>query len=80
MFYTLAQQQYNYSRGFTVAEQRAADVRVGEAVAVLRDLRLSLAQAFRRTRLARKAAPVVTRPVMTEVRPVVSARVLSGAR
>ncbi len=40
MVYTLSYQMYKYEHGLTAAEQRAADVRAGEAAAALRDLRL----------------------------------------
>lgn len=63
MVYTLSYQMYKYEHGLTAAEQRAADVRVGEAAAALRDLRLHLGHAFRprhRVRPARGAAGAVT--------------------
>jgi hypothetical protein len=47
MVYTLSHQIYKYEHGVSVAEQRAADVRAGEAAAALRDLRLGLGRAFR---------------------------------
>jgi len=40
MLYTLSYQMYKYEHGLTAAEQRATDVRTGEAAAALRDLRL----------------------------------------
>jgi len=66
MMYTLSYQIYKYEHGLTAAEQRAADVRAGEAAAVVRDLRLRLRCAFRprrRVRSAREAADAVTAPV-----------------
>jgi hypothetical protein len=36
MVYTLSYQMYKYEHGLTAAEQRAADVRAGEAAAALR--------------------------------------------
>ena len=63
MVYTLSYQMYKYEHGLTAAEQRAADVRVGEAAAALRDLRLRLGRAVRprrRVRPARRAAGAVT--------------------
>jgi hypothetical protein len=47
MVYTLSYQMYKYEHGLTAAEQRAADVRAGEAAAALRDLRLHLGRTFR---------------------------------
>ena len=47
MHYPLSYQTYKYERGLTAAEQRAADVRAGEAAAALRDLRLRLGRIFR---------------------------------
>ena len=47
MVYTLSYQIYKYEHGLTAAEQRAADVRAGEAAAALRDLRLRLGRIFR---------------------------------
>jgi hypothetical protein len=63
MVYTRSYQIYKYEHGVTAAEQRAADVRAGEAAAALRDLRLCLGRAFRlrhRVRPARGAADAVT--------------------
>ena len=63
MVYTLSYQIYKYEHGVTAAEQRAADVRAGEAAAALRDLRLRLRRAFRlrhRVRPARGSADAVT--------------------
>jgi hypothetical protein len=63
MFHPPSYQLYRYEHGLSAAEQRAADVRVGEAAAELRDLRLGLGRAFRlrhRVRPARGAAGAVT--------------------
>jgi hypothetical protein len=73
MFYTLSYQMYKYEHGLTAAEQRAADVRAGEAAAALRDLRLRLGRTLRPRRRVRSgygAADAVTAP----------ARVLSSTR
>jgi hypothetical protein len=73
MLYTLSYQMYRCEHGLTVAEQRAADVRTGEAAAALRDLRLHLVHIFRlrrRVRPARGAADAMT----------TSVRVLSSVR
>jgi hypothetical protein len=87
MMYTMPYQTYKSERGLTTAaEQRAADVRAGEAAAALAaalgDLRLSLGRVFRRgqrvqpaprvadMRPGREAADAVTGP----------ARVLSTIR
>jgi hypothetical protein len=55
MVYTLSYQMYKYEHGLTAAEQRAADVRAGEAAAALRDLRLHLGRIFRRRHRVRPA-------------------------
>jgi hypothetical protein len=63
MVYTLSYQMYKYEHGPGAAEQRAADVRAGEAAAALRDLRLRLGGTFRRRRHAQPdcgAADAVT--------------------
>jgi hypothetical protein len=63
MVYTLSYQTYRSERGLSAAEQRAADVRAGEAAAALRDLRLCLGRAFRlrpRVRPARGAHSAMT--------------------
>jgi hypothetical protein len=63
MFHPLSYQLYRYEHGLSAAEQRAADVRAGEAAAELRDLRLHLGRTFRlrhRVRPARGAAGAVT--------------------
>ena len=65
MVYTLSYQIYKYEHGLSAAEQRAADVRSGEAAAALRDLRLRLGRAFRprhRAWPARRAADAMTAP------------------
>jgi hypothetical protein len=66
MVYPLSYQLYEYERGLTAAEQRAADVRAGQTAAALRDLRACLGRSFRlrhRVRPARGAADTVTAPV-----------------
>jgi hypothetical protein len=66
MVYPLSYQLYRQERGLTAAEQRAADVRAGQAAAALRDLRARLGRGFRlghRVRPARGAADTVTAPV-----------------
>ena len=71
--YTLSNQLYKYEHGLSAAEQRAADVRAGEAAATLRDLRSGLGHAFRLRRRVRSAggtAGTLTAPV----------RVLSSVR
>jgi hypothetical protein len=73
MVYTMSCQIYKCEHGLTAAEQRAADVRSGEAAAALRDLRLSLARTFRPRRSARSARDAAD--AMTA-----SARILSSAR
>ena len=55
MVYPVAHQLYKYEHGLTAAEQRAADIRAGEAAAALRDLRLRLGCAFR---LSHRRQPV----------------------
>jgi hypothetical protein len=66
MVYPLSYQLYKYERGFTAAEQRAADVHAGETAAAVRDLRVCLGRSFRlrrRVRPARGAADTMTAPV-----------------
>jgi hypothetical protein len=66
MVYTLSYQLYKYEHGLAPAEQRAADIRAGEAAAALTDLRLRLGRIIRprrRVRPARGAADAVTAPV-----------------
>ncbi len=73
MVYSLSYQMFMHEHGLTVAGQRAADIRAGEAAAALRDLRVCLGRALRprrRARPARGAADAMTAP----------ARVLPGAR
>lgn len=65
MLHTLSYQMYKCAHGLYVsaAEQRAADARLGEAAAAVRDLRLRLGRVFRvryRVRPARLAAGAVT--------------------
>ncbi len=57
MVCTLSNQIYKYEHGLTAAEQRAADVRAGEAAAALRRLGLRLVH---HVRPARGAADAVT--------------------
>jgi len=62
MVYTQSYQIYKYEHGLSAAEQRASDVRAGEAAAALRDLRLRLGRALRprhRVRPARRTAGMV---------------------
>lgn len=62
---TLSYQTYRYERGLTTAEQRAADIRAGEAAAAVRDLRLRIGRALRlarRARLDRGAPDAMTAP------------------
>jgi hypothetical protein len=47
MVYTLSYQMYKCQHGLGAAEQRAADVRAGEAASAVRDLRLGLGRVFR---------------------------------
>jgi hypothetical protein len=66
MVYPLSYQMYKYEHGLSAAEQRAADVRAGEAAAALRDLRLRPGRAFglrRRVRSACGAADAVNTSV-----------------
>ena len=64
MAYTLSYQMYKCEHGLGAAEQRAADVRAGEAAGAVRDLRAGLGRVFRgrafRGRPARGAAGAVT--------------------
>jgi hypothetical protein len=78
MLYTLSYQMYKYEHGLSTAEQRAADVRAGEAAAALTGLRLCLGRVFRlrdRARAARGAADAVARSGAAEPK-----RVLSSVR
>jgi hypothetical protein len=73
MFQPLPYQLCMSEHGISGAEQRAADVRAGEAAAALRDLRLHFERIFRpwhRVRSARGTADTMTP----------SARVLSNVR
>jgi hypothetical protein len=63
MFHPPSDQLYRYEHGLSAAEQRAADVRAGEAAVALRDLRLRLGRAFglrHRVRPVRGAAGAVS--------------------
>jgi hypothetical protein len=63
MFQPPSYQLYRYEYGLSVAGQRAADMRAGEAAAALRDLRLRLGRTFglrHRVRPVRGAAGAVT--------------------
>jgi hypothetical protein len=63
MVYTLSYQMYKCEHGLGADEQRAADVRAGEAAGAVRDLRLGLGRAFRarhRGRAASRATGAVT--------------------
>jgi hypothetical protein len=64
MVYTLSYQMYKSEHVLGADEQRAADVRAGEAAAAVRHLRLGLGRVFRgrafRGRAARRAAGAVT--------------------
>jgi hypothetical protein len=63
MVYTLSYQMYKSEHGLSAAEQRAADVRAGQAAAAVRDGRLRLGRAQRRWlggRPAGRAADVGT--------------------
>jgi hypothetical protein len=78
MFQPPSYQLYRYEHGLSAAEQRAADVRAGEAAAALRDLRVRLGRAFglrHRVRPVRGAAGAVTGS-----RAAAAARALSGVR
>ena len=73
MVYTLSYQIYKYEHGLTATEQRAADVRAGEAAAAVSDLWLRLGRTLRprrRVGSARAAADAMT----------ASVRVPSGVR
>ena len=64
MVYTLSYQMYKCEHGLGAVEQRAADVRAGEAAAAVRDLRGGLRRVLCgrtfRGRPARRAAGAVT--------------------
>ncbi|HSZ39505.1 MAG TPA: hypothetical protein VK817_06070 [Trebonia sp.] len=73
MVYSLSNQMYKYEHGPTVAEQRADDLRMGEAAGALRDLRRHLGRIFRpgrRVRSGRGAGDVMAASVrvMSSVR------------
>jgi hypothetical protein len=53
MVYSLSYQMYRFEHGLTAAEQRAADVRAGEAAALLTDLRVRLGRTLRPRHRAR---------------------------
>ena len=73
MAYTLSYQMYKCEHGLGAAEQRAADVRAGEAAGAARDLRVGLGRVFR-GRPARGTAGAVTG------RRAASLRLLSSGR
>jgi hypothetical protein len=75
MVNTLSYQMYKQEHGTSAVEQRAADVRAGEAAAALRDLRHALWGAFRPRRRVRKAPARGTADAMTA-----SPRFLSSVR
>ena len=64
MFQPVSYQLYRYENALSAAEQRAADVRTGEAAAALGDLRLRLGRTFR---LGLRVRPARTR-VLSSVR------------
>jgi hypothetical protein len=69
MVYTQSYQIYKFEHGLSAAEQRASDVRAGEAAAALRDLRLRLGRTFRprhRVRPARRTAGAMTASVRVQ--------------
>jgi hypothetical protein len=72
MINSLSYHTYKYEHGISAAEQRAADVRAGEAARALRDLRLALGHVFRRGH----HVP----PARQAVGTAASARILSGVR
>jgi hypothetical protein len=78
MVYTLSYQMYKYEHGVGAAEQRAADVRAGEAAAAVREVRFGLGRVFRvrafRGRPARWAAGGVTSSGAASMRPLSSGR------
>jgi hypothetical protein len=59
MVYTLSYQMYKCEHGLGAVEQRAADVRAGEAAASVRDARVWFGRVFR-GRPARREAGAVT--------------------
>jgi hypothetical protein len=69
MVYPQSYQIYKYEHGLSAAEQRASDVRAGEAAAALRDLRLRLGRTFRprhRVRRVRRMAGAMTASVRVQ--------------
>ena len=77
MVYTLSYQMYKCEHGLGAAEQRAADVRAGEAAAAVRHGRFVLGRAFRVWHRGQAASRV--RGVVTESG-AASLRVLSSGR
>lgn len=77
MIYSLSYQQYKSEHGLSPAEQRAADIRAGQAAAELRDLWLRVVHAFR---LMHRARPAGAAGTVTASRGTAPARVLSGVR
>ena len=78
MFHSPSYQLYRYEHGLSAAEQRATDLRAGEAAAALRDLRLRLGRAFgRKHRVRPVRGPVGAVPGSGAAAPT---RVLSGIR
>lgn len=75
MIYPPSYQVYKYEHGLSAAEQRAADVRAGEAAAALRDLRLRLGRVFRPRHRVRSACGTAEADAV-----IASARVLSSVR
>jgi len=73
MVYTLSYQMYKCEHGLSAAEQRAVDVRAGEAAAAVRHGRLGLGRVFR-GRPARRTAGAVA------VSGAASMRLLSSGR
>lgn len=64
MYYTLSSQLYTCDHGRTAADQRAANIRMGEAAGQLRDLRFRLGRFFRPGRTGRTSGAItVTAPV-----------------
>lgn len=78
MVHTLSYQLYKCEHGLNSAEQRAVDVRAGEAAVALRDLKHSLGSVLRlahRVRSDREAAGAVS-----GIRATGSAWILSNVR
>jgi hypothetical protein len=77
MVYTLSYQMYKCEHGLSAAEQRAADVRAGEAAAAVRELGLRLRRLFRPRPAVwpgRRAADAVTGSEAASMRPLSSGR------